>query len=55
MENGDAKPMTVEILAGLGAASWNAGGFGYLLIGGEDQQGIEPEAVPFARWSQSAT
>ncbi|MEP3639273.1 MAG: hypothetical protein ABJN14_18640 [Paracoccaceae bacterium] len=55
IEDGEPKPMNVETLAGLGAASWNAGGFGYLLIGGDDQQRIEPEAVPFARWSQSAT
>ncbi|MEP1537892.1 MAG: hypothetical protein ABJQ34_00305 [Paracoccaceae bacterium] len=55
LANGEAKPMNLETLAGLGAANWNAGGFGYLLIGGDDQQKIEPEAVPFARWSQSAT
>ena len=55
VDSADATPMSVETMVGLGAASWNAGGFGYLLIGGDTSQAIEPEAVPFMRWSQAAT
>ena len=53
---GSSPPDTLvqaEEIAGLGAVSWNAAGFGYLLIGGEDAESLLSEAQPFATWSQS--
>lgn len=51
--NGPApKPMAAEELQGLAAASWNEGGFAYLLIGGEDAAAIQPGADTFEAWSR---
>ncbi|MEO0937672.1 MAG: anti-sigma factor [Pseudomonadota bacterium] len=46
------KPMTAEALQGLAAASWNEGGFAYLLIGGNDASAIQPGADTFEAWSR---
>ncbi len=54
-EKGQPGPMAQATLFGQTSLSWNAGGFAYLLIGGDDPAQLAPEAQPFERWSHSAT
>lgn len=48
------KEMQAETLEGLAATSWNAGGFAYLLIGGEDPEALAPGTAAFEDWSRGA-
>ena len=42
-------------LQGLGSASWNSDGFGFLLIGGDDPKALENSADTFKSFTNSAT
>lgn len=44
-------PVSASVVQGLGATSWNAGGFGYLLIGGDDPADLAPDTARFSAWS----
>ena len=54
-QNPDTPDMDLAAIQGLGSASWNAAGFGYLLIGGDDSNALNNSANTFQTWSQSAT
>ncbi len=48
-----SKPMLEEQLNGMAAVSWNENGFGYLLIGGSDEDGLDQSADTFQAWSRT--
>lgn len=48
----DAKAVSMGAAEGLDIARWNAPGFGFLLIGGQDADPLAQEAVTFQDWSR---
>jgi len=48
----DDKPVSMGEAEGLDIARWNTPGFGFLLIGGEDQVPLADEAETFREWSR---
>lgn len=47
--NSESVPLNISSMEGLSAASWNAGGYEYLLIGGKDNSLIERMANNFVK------
>jgi anti-sigma factor RsiW len=47
----DTEGMELDTAQGLDLARWNAPGFGYLLIGGDDAAPLAAEAETFRQWS----
>ncbi len=54
-KNPTADTVDLAVIQGLGSASWVAGGYGYLLIGGENAEVLAPPAETFKDWSLTAT
>ncbi len=50
----DSQALQNAQMEGLAAASWSAGGFGYLVIGGQSEAALLPAAQRFAEWSEDA-
>ena len=51
----DGKPVSMGAAQGMELARWNTPGFGYLLIGGQDQAPLRSEADTFQSWSVGDT
>lgn len=51
----DAADLDMGSAEGLDTARWNAAGFGFLLIGGQDQNPLAREAETFRDWSADIT
>ncbi len=51
----DGKPVSMDAAQGMELARWNTPGFGYLLIGGQDQEPLQTEADAFQSWSVGDT
>ncbi|MEL6450425.1 MAG: hypothetical protein AAFQ19_04140 [Pseudomonadota bacterium] len=49
----DEKPVRMGAAEGMDIARWNAPGFGFLLIGGDDAAPLAQEAETFRQWSQT--
>ncbi|MEL7125628.1 MAG: hypothetical protein AAGK30_05335 [Pseudomonadota bacterium] len=47
----DGKAVSMGVAQGMELARWNTPGFGFLLIGGQDQQPLRNEADAFQSWS----
>jgi anti-sigma factor RsiW len=45
--------VTASIIEDMGAASWQTGTYGFLLIGGDAPDVLAPDAARFAAWSQA--
>lgn len=46
--------VTASLIEEMGAASWQTGMFGFLLIGGDVPGDLAPDAARFAAWSQAS-
>ncbi|WP_299685392.1 hypothetical protein [uncultured Tateyamaria sp.] len=51
----DGKPVSMGAAQGMELARWNTPGYGFLLIGGQDQAPLQTEADTFQSWSVGDT
>ena len=51
----DDRPVSMGAAQGMELARWNTPGFGYILIGGQEQAPLQSEAEAFQSWSVGDT